>query len=73
MVTLLSSFKTMLTSLWTRGDTIMIAGNAMLKENAQAPSQMLIILFTRPILKILMTRDIMLDISNDMKNENTVL
>lgn len=50
---------------------MIIVGKATVKANDQAVSQMVIILSTKPTLKILITRDIMHDINNAMKNENT--
>jgi hypothetical protein len=55
------------------GETSMMVGNATVNANAQAFSHKLRILLTRPTLKILITKDITQDISNDMKNENTIL
>lgn len=40
------------------------------QKNVQAFNHTLIILLTRPTLKILITRDITQHISNDMKNES---
>ncbi len=50
---------------------MIIVGKATMKANDQAFSQMLIILLTKPTLKILITSDMMHDINNAMKNENT--
>ena len=65
------SFKTKSTNLLTNGDTITTTGNATMKENNHELNQMLIISPTRPMLKTPITRDIIHDISNDIKNENT--
>jgi hypothetical protein len=48
-----------------------MTGNATAKANTQAFNQMLRILDTSPTLKTLITNDIMHDMSNAMKNENT--
>jgi hypothetical protein len=60
-----SSFKTMLTSLCTTGDTTRIVGKATANAKSQAFSQIEMILLTHPTLKMLIT--------SDMKNENTIL
>ena len=44
-----------------------------MNENDQAFNHMLMTLLTRPMLIMLMTRDMMHDISNDIKNKNTNL
>ena len=46
----------MLTSLWARGDTKKIVGNAKTKAKTQAVNQMLIILLTKPTLKTLIIK-----------------
>lgn len=66
------SFRTILTNLWTNGDTRNIAGKAMIKAKAQAFSQITTISLTKPTLKTLMIKDMMHDISNDIKNEKTI-
>ncbi|MFT7009014.1 MAG: hypothetical protein ACJAXJ_003562 [Colwellia sp.] len=48
-----------------------MVGNATIKAKTQALSQIEMIFVTIPTLKALMTKDIMLDISNDIKKENT--
>ena len=63
----------MLTSLWTIGDTIMMAGNATRKAKLQAFNQISIMLLTIPTLKTLITKDIIHDMSNAIKKENTIL
>ena len=55
----------------TTGITKSIAGNATTKAKPHALSHMDRILFTKPILNVLMTNDIMQDISNAIKNANT--
>jgi hypothetical protein len=59
--------------LCTSGDIIRTVGKAKAKANAPALNQILIILLTKPTLKILITRDITHDISNAIKKENTIL
>jgi len=63
-------FKSRLTNLFTNGDTITTAGNAIMNEDDQVLNQMLTISLTNPMLIMLMTRDIIHDINNDIKNEN---
>jgi hypothetical protein len=65
------SFKTILTSILTTGDTRVIVGKATTKAKAQALSQMDRILLTIPTLNTLITKDMMQDISNAMKNAKT--
>jgi len=48
-------------------------GNATIKAKLQAFSQIVTIFATKPTLKILITKDIIHDISNAIKKENTVL
>jgi hypothetical protein len=50
-----------------------MVGNATINANAHALSHKLTILLTKPTLKMLMTNDIMQDISSAMKNANTIL
>ncbi len=50
----------------------MIVGNATENANNQAFNQMLIRLGTKPILKMVMTNDMMQDISNAIKKEKTI-
>ena len=50
-----------------------MVGNATIKAKAQALNQTEMISVTIPTLKTLMTKDIMQDISNDIKKENTIL
>jgi len=50
-----------------------MVGNATIKAKLQAFSQILRIFGTKPILKTLMLKDIMHDISNAIKKENTIL
>jgi hypothetical protein len=63
----------MLTSLWTIGEIIIMAGKAMRKAKLQAFSHISIMLLTMPTLKTLMTNDMIHDISNAIKKENTIL
>ncbi|MFT6900322.1 MAG: hypothetical protein ACJAXS_000484 [Colwellia sp.] len=51
----------------------MMTGKAMIKAKLQAFNQISIIFVTRPTLKILIKKDIMHDISNAIKKENTIL
>ena len=55
------------------GDTIIMAGNAIIKAKLQAFNQIATIFVTIPTLNTLMTKDIMHDISNAIKKENTIL
>jgi len=64
------TFKRKLTNLCTNGDTIITAGKATINEDDHALNQMFTISLTSPMLIMLMTRDIIHDISNDSKNEN---
>lgn len=68
-----SSCNTNETSLCTIGETIITVGKEIIKAKLQARNQITSILFTKPTLKTLMTKDIMPDISNAMKKENTIL
>jgi len=54
------------------GDTRIIVGKATTKANNQAFSQTNRMPFISPTLKTLITKDIMQDMSNDMKNEKTI-
>jgi hypothetical protein len=51
----------------------MIVGNATANAKLQAFSQIFTIFGTKPTLKTLMTNDIIHDISNAIKKENTYL
>tara|TARA_R100001377_G_scaffold84621_1_gene68586 strand:- start:711 stop:866 length:156 start_codon:yes stop_codon:yes gene_type:complete len=51
----------------------MTVGNATRKAKLQAFNQILTIFAAKPTLKILITKDIIHDISNAIKKENTVL
>jgi len=62
---------TKLTSRFTTGVTRITAGKAMVNAKNQAFNQRVIILETKPILKSVITSDIMHDISKAMKNEKT--
>ena len=55
------------------GETIMIAGKATINAKLHACNQIVIIFVTKLTLKTLITKDIMHDISNAIKNENTTL
>tara|TARA_R110002074_G_scaffold238775_2_gene410637 strand:+ start:118 stop:375 length:258 start_codon:yes stop_codon:yes gene_type:complete len=68
-----SSCNTKETNLCTIGETRIIVGKATINANPHAFSHIDTILLTNPTLKTLMTKDIMPDISNDMKNEKTTL
>jgi hypothetical protein len=50
-----------------------MVGNATINAKLHAFNQIAIIFVTIPTLKILITKDIIQDISNAMKKENTVL
>ena len=63
---------TKVTNLLTKGDTKTIHGKAIEKAKLHACSQRLMMSSTQPRLKMLMTNDMMADISNDMKNEKTI-
>ena len=60
------------TNLLTKGDTNIMHGKAIEKAKLHACSQRLIMSSTQPRLKMLITNDMMADISNDMKNEKTI-
>ena len=62
---------TALTNFLTTGDIRIIIGKATQNAKAQAFSQIDIMSWTKPTLKILITRDIMHDISKAIKNEKT--
>lgn len=55
------------------GDTRIIVGKATINPKLHACNQTVSILFTMPMLKTLMTKDIMPDISNAIKKESTIL
>jgi hypothetical protein len=55
------------------GETIMIVGKATMKAKLLACNQRLIKFVTRPRLKKLITKDIIPDINNAIKNEKTNL
>ena len=59
------------TSFLTTGEIITTIGKAMINAKPQALIQIEIMPSIRPKLKILITSDIMKDINNAMKNENT--
>jgi hypothetical protein len=50
----------------------MTAGKAITKANAHDLSQIVMMLFTRPTLKRLITNDMRHDINNAIKNEKTM-
>jgi hypothetical protein len=50
-----------------------IVGNATENAKIHALTHISIILLTKPTLKMLITRDMMQDINNEMKNEKTSL
>jgi len=68
-----SSCKTKATSLCTIGAIIIIVGKATIKAKLHAFNHIVIILLTKPMLKTLITKDIIPDISNAIKNEKTTL
>jgi hypothetical protein len=51
----------------------MMAGNATRKANPHAFNQISMMLLTIPTLKTLITKDIIHDMSNAIKKENTIL
>ena len=55
------------------GETIIMLGIATIKAKLQAFNQIATMLGTMPTLKTLITKDIMHDISNDIKKANTIL
>lgn len=55
----------------TTGDTTRTVGNATRNANSHAFNQMAVIPLTKPILKVVITKDIKHDMSNAIKNENT--
>lgn len=59
------------TDLRTSGVTAIMVGNAIINANTQAFNQTVIIPSIMPTLKIDITKDMMLDMSSDIKNENT--
>jgi hypothetical protein len=70
-VTSLLCSTTALTNILTIGETITIVGNATINATPHVLKQIKTIPSTSPILKTLITSDIMPDISKDIKNENT--
>lgn len=60
------------TSFFTMGATTNIVGNATTKAKPQACIQIEIIPSIRPTLKILITSDMIHDINNAIKKENTI-
>ena len=72
--TITGSFNTHITTTTVTvigGETTTIVGNATTNAKPHAFNQIVIIPSTNPTLKMLITSDIMHDISKDMKNENT--
>lgn len=59
------------TDFRTSGVTAIMVGKAITNANTQAFSQTVIIPSISPTLKIDITNDMMLDMSSDIKNENT--
>jgi hypothetical protein len=55
------------------GETIIIVGKATIKAKTHAFSQIVIIFATIPTLNTLITKDMIPDISNAIKNKNTIL
>ena len=62
---------TLATSFLTKGAIRVTVGKATENANSQAFSQIRIISFTSPILKIVITSDIIQDIIKAIKNEKT--